>query len=49
MNDILISKGMVKVAEMKLFVTETKGPLEEGWQRKVGDFVAKILSTSKLH
>jgi flavodoxin len=49
MNDILISKGLVKVAEMKIFVVEMKGPLEEGWQKKVEDFVAEILATLKVH
>ncbi len=49
MNEILTSKGLVKVAEMPLFVVEMKGPLEDGWQRKVEEFVAEIISTSKLH
>ncbi len=47
MDEILRSKGMVKVAETKLYVAEMKGPLEEGWQKKVEDLVAQILSSSK--
>jgi menaquinone-dependent protoporphyrinogen IX oxidase len=46
MDEALRSKGMVKVTEMKIFVVDMKGPLEEGWQKKVGSFVADILSTS---
>jgi hypothetical protein len=35
MNEILLGKGLVKVAEGKILVTGLKGPLEEGWQEKV--------------
>jgi hypothetical protein len=42
MNEILEGKGLVKVAEDKLFVTGLKGPLEDGWERKVEAFVAQI-------
>jgi menaquinone-dependent protoporphyrinogen IX oxidase len=42
MNQTLQDKGMVKVAEGKILVTGLKGPLEEGWQKKVGDFAALI-------
>ncbi len=42
MNEILQEKGLVKVAEGKVLVTGLKGPLEEGWQEKVGAFVALI-------
>jgi hypothetical protein len=38
MNEILQGKGLVKVAEDKVFVTGIKGPLEEGWQAKVRAF-----------
>ena len=44
MNQVLQGKGMVKVAEGKIFVTGIKGPLEEGWQKKVEAFVSQILS-----
>lgn len=42
MNGILEVKGLVKVAEDKVFVTGMKGPLEEGWERKVEAFAAQI-------
>ena len=42
MNEILQGKGLVEVAEDKVQVTGIKGPLEEGWQRKVEAFVARI-------
>jgi menaquinone-dependent protoporphyrinogen IX oxidase len=42
MNEILQGKGLVEVAEDKVFVTGLKGPLEDGWQRKVEVFAARI-------
>jgi hypothetical protein len=42
MNDILQEKGLTKVAEGKILVTGLKGPLEEGWQKKVEVFVSQI-------
>jgi menaquinone-dependent protoporphyrinogen IX oxidase len=42
MNEILQRKGLIQVAEDKVQVTEIKGPLEEGWQRKVKAFAARI-------
>jgi hypothetical protein len=42
MNEILQGKGLVIVAEDKILVTGLKGPLEDGWQRKVEAFVARI-------
>jgi menaquinone-dependent protoporphyrinogen IX oxidase len=42
MNEILQAKGLVKVAEDKILVTGMKGPLEEGWQKKVEAFVSQI-------
>ena len=44
MNEILQAKGLVKVAEGKVQVTGLKGPLEEGWQKKVEAF-ASVLAT----
>ncbi len=41
-NEMLKEKGLVKVAEYKVFVTGIKGPLEEGWQKKVEVFVSQI-------
>jgi hypothetical protein len=42
MNDMLQAKGLVEVAEDKVFVTGMKGPLEDGWRDKVEAFVAGI-------
>jgi multimeric flavodoxin WrbA len=42
MNEMLQKKGMVKVAEGKIFVTGIKGPLEEGWQKEVEAFASGI-------
>jgi hypothetical protein len=44
MNGILEAKGLTKVAEDKILVTGMKGPLEEGWQKKVEAFAAQIPS-----
>jgi hypothetical protein len=41
-NEILQGKGLVNVTEDKVYVTGLKGPLEEGWQKKVEEFVARI-------
>lgn len=42
MNELLQGKGLIEVAEDKVYVTDIKGPLEEGWQAKVDAFVARI-------
>lgn len=42
MNEILLEKGLVKVAQSKILVTGLKGPLEEGWQKKVGAFASQV-------
>ena len=42
MNQMLQAKGLVKVAEDKIFVTGIKGPLEECWQKEVEAFVSRI-------
>ena len=42
MNEILEGKGLVKVAEDRIYVTGLKGPLEEGWERKVEAFAARL-------
>jgi hypothetical protein len=44
MNEILQHKGLTRVADGKVQVTGIKGPLEEGWQHKVGAFAAQVLS-----
>jgi hypothetical protein len=45
MNEILQHKGLVTVAEDKVLVTGLKGPLEEGWQKKVEAVVAEICAS----
>jgi menaquinone-dependent protoporphyrinogen IX oxidase len=42
MNEILQEKGLTNVAEGKIQVTGLKGPLEEGWQKKVEAFASQI-------
>jgi menaquinone-dependent protoporphyrinogen IX oxidase len=42
MDEILREKGLVKVVEGKVLVTGIKGPLEEGWQKKVEAFASQI-------
>jgi flavodoxin len=42
MNEMLQKKGLVEVAEGKIFVTGLKGPLEEGWQKEVEAFASQI-------
>jgi hypothetical protein len=46
MNELLQSKGLIGVAEDKVYVTGIKGPLEDGWQEKVEGFVARIPETA---
>jgi len=45
MNELLQAKGMKKVAEGNVLVNPNtlKGPLQEGWQKKVETFAAQIL------
>jgi multimeric flavodoxin WrbA len=42
MNQMLQEKGLVRVAEGRIFVKGLKGPLEEGWQEKVEAFASQI-------
>jgi hypothetical protein len=42
MNEILQKKSLVNVAESKVVVTGIKATLEQGWQKKVEDFVPLI-------
>ena len=42
MRETLHGKGLVEVAEDKVLVTGIQGPLEEGWQKRVEAFVARI-------
>ena len=42
MSQMLEKKGLIKVAEGRILVTGIKGPLEEGWQKKVEAFASQI-------
>jgi menaquinone-dependent protoporphyrinogen IX oxidase len=42
MHELLQGKGLVAVDEDKVYVTEIKGPLEEGWQRTVEAFAGRL-------
>ena len=42
MNKILEGRSYVKVAEGAVYVTGMKGPLEEGWQKKVESFAKQM-------
>jgi len=42
-EEVLEAKGLKKVAEGAVWVTGIKGPLEEGWQRKVAAFANQIM------
>lgn len=41
-NEILQSKGLVKVAEGHVHVLAMKGPLEDGWEGQVAAFAAEV-------
>jgi len=41
-DELLAPKNLKKVAEGCVFVTGLRGPLEEGWQKKVQDFTAQV-------
>jgi hypothetical protein len=43
MDELLQAKNLKKVADGKVLVTGMKGPLEEGWQKKVETFAAHVL------
>jgi len=42
MNEILDGKGLVKITEERILVADIKGPLEEGWERKVAEFASRL-------
>jgi hypothetical protein len=42
MHELLRAKGLVAVAEDKVYVTAIKGPLEDGWQEKVANYAARL-------
>jgi len=44
LNQVLKKKGLVNIAESKILVNGFKGPLEEGWQKKVENYASQISS-----
>ncbi len=42
MNEILQALGLVKVAEQRIFVMDIRGPLEDGWEKKVEAFADQL-------
>ena len=46
MNEMLQAKGLVKVAEERIYVTGMKGPLDEGWQKMVEEFATAVLASA---
>lgn len=49
MIELLQKKDLVRVAEAKVLVTGIKGPLEDGWQKKVEAFVERVIETAGQH
>lgn len=47
MEEQLAAKGYTKVAESKVHVMGVKGPLEQGWEQKVEEFVARLANESR--
>lgn len=43
MHEILQSKGLVPVGEEKVYVTDIRGPLEDGWRDTVAAFAASLI------
>lgn len=46
MNQALEASGLKKVAEGHVLVTNTKGPLKEGWEDEVRAFVRELFASS---
>ena len=44
-REILNGKGLVEIVEERVYVTKLRGPLEEGWQQKVEEFVAQLVGS----
>ncbi|MFW9909644.1 MAG: hypothetical protein ACFFEF_13815 [Candidatus Thorarchaeota archaeon] len=42
LREILQAKGLKKIAEERVYVLGIKGPLEDGWQKKVETFAKSI-------
>ena len=48
MNELLQAKGLIKAAEDKVYVAAIKGPLEDGWPKKVEAFANQLASSLLL-
>lgn len=46
MTDLLDGKGLTKIADGAVLVTGLKGPLEDGWERKVEAFADQVSAAS---
>src|ERR1044072_8510288 len=47
MIEILQHKGLLKAAEEKVYVTDLKGPLEDGWEDKVRTYADTIAALDR--
>jgi menaquinone-dependent protoporphyrinogen IX oxidase len=45
MHQLLLDKGLTEVAQDAVFVTDIKGPLEDGWEMKVDAFADRIAAS----
>jgi menaquinone-dependent protoporphyrinogen IX oxidase len=45
MNELLEVKGLTNIAEEAVLVTGLRGPLEDGWQRKVAAFADQVATS----
>jgi multimeric flavodoxin WrbA len=45
MSQMLQEKGLVNVAQGRILVNDLKGPLKEGWQKRVEAFASRIPSS----
>ena len=43
MDELLQTKDLIKVTEMRVMVIDMKGPLEDGWQKEVMSFSSRIV------
>ena len=48
MHELLHDAGLTEVAVDRVLVTGIKGPLEEGWETKVGDFARRVIKDSTV-
>ena len=48
MNELLGAKGLVQVEESVVYVTDIKGPLEDGWEEKVRAFATRVCEAMEV-